>query len=54
MDFNQVETYKDLQEWIVQFFPDAVVQLSDRDVIIKTGMDVAMGGYLYPIREKNE
>ena len=54
MDINEVETYKDLQKWIVQFLPEATVQLSDNDVIIKTGLDVAMGGYLYPIREKNE
>jgi hypothetical protein len=54
VDINEVETYKDLQAWIVQFLPEATVQLSDNDVIIKTGLDVAMGGYLYPIREKNE
>jgi len=53
MDINEVETKEDLQKWIIQFFPDAVVQLSDNDVIIKTGMDVAMGGYLYPIKERD-
>lgn len=54
MDINEVETLEDLRKWIVQYLPDAVVQLSDNDIIIKTGMDVAMGGYLYPIRERNE
>jgi hypothetical protein len=54
MNINEVETIDDLRKWIVQFFPDAVVQLSDKDIIIKTGMDVAMGGYLYPIKERED
>jgi hypothetical protein len=54
VDINQVETYKDLQKWIVQFLPNATVQLSDNDVIIKTGLDVAMGGYLYPIEREGK
>jgi hypothetical protein len=54
MDINEVETKEDLQKWIIQFFPDAVVQLSDEGVIIKTGADVAMGGYLYPIKERED
>jgi hypothetical protein len=54
MDINEVETIDDLRKWIVQYLPDAVVQLSDRDIIIKTGMDISMGGYLYSIKEKDE
>jgi hypothetical protein len=54
MDINEVETIDDLRKWIVQYLPDAVVQLSDKDIIIKTGMDVAMGGYLYPIKERED
>ena len=54
MDIAEVETKDDLQKWIIQFFPDAVVQLSDEGVMIKTGADVAMGGYLYPISEKED
>jgi len=54
MDIAEVETKDDLQKWIIQFFPDAVVQLSDEGVVIKTGADVAMGGYLYPIKERED
>ena len=54
MDIAEVETIDDLRKWIVQYLPDAVVQLSDNDIIIKTGMDISMGGYLYPIKERNE
>ncbi len=54
MDIAEVETVDDLRKWIAQFMPDATVQLSDQDVIIKTGMDVAMGGYLYPIKERED
>jgi hypothetical protein len=54
MDINEVETKEDLQKWIIQFFPDAVVQLSEKGITIETGMDVAMGGYLYPLKERYE
>jgi len=54
MDIAEVETKEDLQKWIVQFFPDAKVELSADDVVIKTGADVAMGGYLYPLKERYE
>lgn len=54
MDIAEVETKDDLQKWIIQFFPDAVVELSDEGVVIKTGADVAMGGYLYPIKERED
>jgi hypothetical protein len=54
MDINEVETKEDLQKWIVQFFPDAKVEVSSDGVVIKTGADVAMGGYLYPIKERYE
>jgi len=40
MDIAEVETKDDLQKWIVQFFPDAKVELSSEGVIIKTGADV--------------
>ena len=54
MDIAEVETKNDLQKWIVQFFPEAKVELSSEGVVIKTGMDVAMGGYLYPMSERYE
>jgi hypothetical protein len=54
MDFNQVETVSELRQWIIQFLPNATVQLSDTDVIIKTGLDVAMGDYLYPIEREGK
>jgi hypothetical protein len=34
--------------------PDAKVELSSEGVVIKTGMDVAMGGYLYPVKERED
>jgi len=54
MDINEVETKDDLQKWIVQFFPEATVQLSDEGLVIKTGVDVTMGGYLSPISERED
>jgi len=52
MGINEVETKEDLQKWIVQFFPDAKVEVLVEGVVINTGMDVAMGGYLYPLKER--
>lgn len=54
MDISEVETVSELRQWIIQFLPNATVQLSDTDVIIKTGLDVAMGGYLYPIEREGK
>jgi hypothetical protein len=54
MDIAAVETKEDLQAWIIQFMPDAKVELSSEGVVIKTGMDVAMGGYLYPVKERED
>ena len=53
MDIAAVETKEDLQAWIIQFMPDAKVELSSEGIVIKTGMDVAMGGYLYPMSERH-
>lgn len=52
MDFGAVDTIDDLREWIKQYLPDAVVQLSDTDIIIRTGLDISMGGYLHSIKER--
>jgi hypothetical protein len=54
MDIAEVETKEDLQAWIIQFMPEAKVELSSEGIVIKTGMDVAMGGYLYPIKERED
>jgi len=54
MDIAEVDTKEDLQAWIIQFMPDAKVELSSEGVVIKTGMDVAMGGYLYPVKERED
>jgi hypothetical protein len=54
VDIAEVETKEDLQAWIVQFMSSAKVELSSEGVVIKTGMDVAMGGYLYPLTERYE
>jgi len=54
MDIAEVDTKEDLQAWIIQFMPDAKVELSCEGVVIKTGIDVSMGGYLYPLKERYE
>jgi hypothetical protein len=54
MEIAEVDTKEDLQAWIIQFMPDAKVELSSEGVVIKTGMDVAMGGYLYPVKERED
>ena len=54
MGIAEVETKEDLQAWIIQFMPEALVELSAEGVVIKTGMDVAMGGYLYPVKERED
>ena len=52
MKIQEVETLEHLREWVKENLPGALVELSDKDVIIRTGLDIDLGGYLHPI-ERN-
>jgi hypothetical protein len=46
------DTAKELREFILSFLPNAIVDTSGSEVIIKTGLGLDMGDYLYPIEDE--
>lgn len=49
----EVETIDDLRKYIAQVLPGTTVVLTDDGIVIRTGLDVEMGGTLHPINEED-
>jgi hypothetical protein len=50
MEWFEVETMKDLELWVKIKFPNgAIVSEGESGIIINTGLESSMGGYLSPI-----
>jgi len=49
MRLDQVETRQDLIEVITDVFPNALVVLTEGEIVIQTGIGVSMGDYLEPL-----
>ncbi len=54
MSRSGVETLNDLIEWTRKNFPGATVEEGEGGVIIRTGLESSMGGYLHPIEREGE
>ena len=54
MEIQQVETLKELGEWLAIHMPKAIIDEIDGEIVISTGLAVSMGGYLNPIEEEDE
>jgi hypothetical protein len=54
MSRSGVETLSDLREWVRKNFPGATVEEGEGGVIIRTGLETSMGGYLHPIEKEGE
>jgi hypothetical protein len=48
MKLAEVETLEHLQEYISERLPTAKVVYENGEVIIKTGLDIDLGNYIYP------
>ena len=50
MKLDEVETINDLKEWVKIKFPNgATVVEGESGIVINTGLESSMGGYLHPI-----
>ena len=49
MKIAEVETLDHLREYMAERLPTAKVVYENGEVIIKTGLDIHLGNYLYPI-----
>ena len=54
MRLGEIDTLTDLIEWARENMPGATVEESEGDVIIRTGLETSMGGYLHPIGKEGE
>jgi hypothetical protein len=52
MNLNEVETRQDLIKVITDVFPNALVVLTEGEIVIQTGIGVSMGDYLEPLDEE--
>ena len=53
MKLGEADTLSDLIEWVKENMPGAYVE-SEGEITIHTGLEVTMGGYLYPIEKEGE
>jgi hypothetical protein len=49
MKLAEVETLEHLREYMAERLPTAKVVYENGEVLIKTGLDIDLGNYLYPI-----
>jgi hypothetical protein len=55
MKLDEVETLKDLKEWVKENMPKAeVYEDMYGTLVIRTGLESTMGGYLSPIEREGE
>jgi hypothetical protein len=54
MRLGEGDTLTDLIEWARENMPGATVEEGEGGVIIRTGLESSMGGYLHPIEREGE
>lgn len=54
MRLGEGDTLTDLIEWARENMPGATVEEGEGGVIIRTGLESSMGGYLHPIEKGGE
>lgn len=54
MKLDEVDTLTDLKEWVKEHMTGATVVEGEGGVVINTGLESSMGGYLSPIEREGE
>ena len=54
LEISDVETLEHLREYIQERLTGSTVLLDGDEVIIRTGMGIDLGNYLYPLNEEEE
>jgi hypothetical protein len=52
MKLDQAETRQDLIDFITDVFPNALVVLTEGEIVIQTGIGISMGDYLEPLTDE--
>ena len=54
MQLQEVDTIQDLIEWAKENMPDALIVETEGEIVIQTGLQSTMGGYLNPVEREGE
>jgi hypothetical protein len=54
MTLDHVDTLNDLKEWVKENMTGANVVEGEGGIVINTGLESSMGGYLSPIEREGE
>jgi hypothetical protein len=54
MQLQEIDTLQDLILWAKENMPSALIVETEGEIIIQTGLESTMGGYLHPIEREGE
>jgi hypothetical protein len=54
MKLQEVDTIQELIEWAKENMPDALIVETENEIVIQTGLQSTMGGYLHPVEREGE
>jgi len=54
MKLQEVDTIQELIEWARESMPDALIVETEGEIVIQTGLQSTMGGYLHPVEREGE
>lgn len=54
MKLDEVDTLNDLKLWLGENMPGSTVSEGEGGIVINTGLESTMGGYLSPIEKESE
>jgi hypothetical protein len=54
MQLQEIDTLQDLILWAKENMPSALIVETEGEIIIQTGLESTMGGYLHPIEREGD
>ncbi len=54
MKMQEVDTIEDLRKWAAENMPGALIVETEGEIVIQTGLQSTMGGYLHPVEREEE
>ena len=54
MKLQEVDTIQELIEWAKENMPDALIVETEGEIVIQTGLQSTMGGYLHLVEREGE
>ena len=54
MQLQEIDTLQDLMQWVEENIPGALIVETEGEIIIQTGLESTMGGYLHPVEREGD